>query len=188
MVTFHPVTLEYEEAEHQVTELLAALEASGMPTVFTMPNSDTGNEVIREKGQQFVAQHGDSQLVENFGIQAYLSMMNIAAVMVGNSSSGILEAAPFALPVVNVGTRQSGRVRARNVIDVGSSRQMISGGITRAASPEFRARLRALVNPYRSGNASQAITERLRTVQLGDTLTRKKFYSIPASPENDPEA
>ncbi len=187
MVTFHPVTLEYEQAEHQVTELLAAIDSSGMPAVFTMPNADTGNHVIREKLQQFVAEHADSRLVDNFGIHAYFSMMSLAAAMVGNSSSGIVEAASFELPAVNVGTRQNGRARARNIIDVGYNREDISRGITKAVSTEFRASLRGLVNPYGGGNASHIITDRLRTVELGDRLIRKKFYDLPVDPENDAE-
>ena len=179
MVTFHPVTLEYEQAEEQVTELLAAIESSGMPAVFTMPNADTGNHVIREKIRQFVAEHADSRLVDNFGIHAYFSMMSLAAAMVGNSSSGLLEAASFQLPAVNIGTRQDGRVRARNVIDVGYNRENILHAITKAVSPEFRASLRGLVNPYGGGNASRIITDRLRTVELGDRLIRKKFYDLP---------
>jgi UDP-N-acetylglucosamine 2-epimerase (non-hydrolysing)/GDP/UDP-N,N'-diacetylbacillosamine 2-epimerase (hydrolysing) len=187
MVTFHPVTLEYEQAEHQVTELLAAIESSSMPAVFTMPNADTGNQVIREKIQQFVADQGKSRLVDNFGIHAYFSMMNLAAAMVGNSSSGIVEAAAFELPAVNVGTRQDGRARARNVIDVGNSRKEILRGIQTATSAEFRASLRGLVNPYGTGHASRTITDRLRTVELGDRLIRKKFYNVPVDPENDAE-
>jgi len=182
MVTFHPVTLEYEQAEEQVAELLSGLDASGMPAIFTMPNADTGNHVIREKIQQFVAEHADSRLVDNFGTHAYFSMMKLAAAMVGNSSSGILEAASFKLPVVNVGTRQGGRLRARNVIDVNCSRQDISRGIATALSPQFRMSLQDLVNPYGAGNASQTITERLRTVELGDKLIRKKFYNLPVAP------
>jgi UDP-hydrolysing UDP-N-acetyl-D-glucosamine 2-epimerase len=179
MVTFHPVTLEYEAAELQVTELLAALAATAIPVIFTMPNADTGNHAIREKIQQFVAAHPDCGLVDNFGIHAYFSMLKLAAAMVGNSSSGILEAASFELPVVNVGTRQDGRLRARNVIDVNCSRQEISRGIAEATSPHFRLSLQGLVNPYGAGNASRTITERLLTVGLGDKLIRKKFYNFP---------
>ncbi len=187
MVTFHPVTLEYENAEFQITELLATIESSGVPGVFTMPNADTGNQVIREKIQQFVAEHDNSRLVDNFGIHAYFSMMSLAAAMVGNSSSGLLEAASFELPAVNIGTRQDGRVRALNVIDVGYSREEILRGITKAVSAEFRDSLRGLVNPYGGGNASKIITDCLRTVELGDRLIRKKFYNLAVDAEHDEE-
>ena len=187
MVTFHPVTLEYEDAAHQVSELLAAIGSSGVQAIFTMPNADTGNHVILKEIQQFVGEHTNSRLVDNFGIHAYFSMMSLAAAMVGNSSSGILEAASFELPAVNVGTRQDGRVRARNVVNVGYSRDEIVRGITKAISPEFRASLRGLINPYGTGNASHTILDRLRTVELGDRLIRKKFYNLPVDPESDAE-
>jgi UDP-hydrolysing UDP-N-acetyl-D-glucosamine 2-epimerase len=187
MVTFHPVTLEYEDAAHQVSELLAAIGSSGVQAIFTMPNADTGNHVIRKKIQQFVGEHANSRLVDSFGIHAYFSMMSLAAAMVGNSSSGIVEAASFELPAVNVGTRQNGRVRARNVINVGYSRDDIVRGITKAISPEFRASLGGLINPYGTGNASHTILDRLRTVELGDRLIRKKFYNLAVDPESNAE-
>ena len=180
------VTLEYEQAEEQVTELLAAIAASGMPAVFTMPNADTGNHVIREKLQQFVAKHSHSRLIDNFGIHAYFSMMSLAAAMVGNSSSGLLEAASFLLPAVNIGTRQDGRVRARNVIDVGYSRAEILRGIGRPSPRVPRVVTRARQS-VRRGDASRTITDSLRTVELGDRLIRKKFYNLPVDPENDEE-
>ena len=132
LVTYHPVTLEYEQTEWQIGELLAALLETRLPVIFTWPNADTGNRIIRAKLEQFVAANSSSRLVANFGMQAYFSVMNLAAAMVGNSSSGIVEAASFQLPVVNVGTRQHGRVRARNVIDVGYGRDQISAGIQQA--------------------------------------------------------
>jgi UDP-N-acetylglucosamine 2-epimerase len=96
--------------------------------------------------------------------------------MVGNSSSGILEAASFRLPVVNVGTRQQGRVRGKNVLDVECERADIAAAIRTALSPEFRASLADLVNPYGDGHAAARIVERLRSVELGDKLLRKRFH------------
>ncbi|MBV9501625.1 MAG: UDP-N-acetylglucosamine 2-epimerase (hydrolyzing) [Acidobacteriaceae bacterium] len=183
--TFHPVTLEYEQAEWQIGQLLAALESTGTRAVFTMPNADTGNHIIRDKIQQFVAAHEDSRVIESFGSHAYFSMMKLASAIVGNSSSGIVEAASFALPAVNIGTRQDGRVRARNVIDVGYGKHEIARGIAKAVSRAFRDSLDGLVNPYGSGQASRIITERLRSVELGDRLIRKKFYSPPIALEDD---
>ena len=187
LLTFHPVTLEYEQAEWQITEVLAALESTGTTAVFTMPNADTGNHVIREKIRHFVAAHPDSRVVDNFGIHAYFSMMKLASAIVGNSSSGIVEAPSFALPAVNIGTRQDGRVRARNVIDVGYGKEDISHGIMKAVSRAFRNSLCGMVNPYGTGRASRIITERLRNVELGDGLIRKKFYSPPAGEQDDRE-
>jgi UDP-hydrolysing UDP-N-acetyl-D-glucosamine 2-epimerase len=184
LVTYHPATLEYDQAERQIGELLAALQEARLPVIFTAPNADTGNRIIREKLEQFVASDGSSKLVDNFGTQAYFSMMNLAAAMVGNSSSGIVEAASFQLPVVNIGTRQHGRIRARNVIDVGYTRAEISNGIRQAIDPQFRPSLNGLANPYGTGEAASIVVQRLKSTQLGDTLVRKRFHDVPFNQES----
>lgn len=181
LVTYHPVTLEYDQAEWQIDELLAALEETHLPSIFTLPNADTGNRVIREKLQQFVISNRSSRLVDNFGTQTYFSLMNLATAMIGNSSSGIIEAASFQLPVINIGTRQRGRMHTRNVIDVGYGRTEIVRGIQQAIDPQFRASLVGLANPYGNGEASSIIVQCLRSIPLGDTLVRKKFYDLPPS-------
>lgn len=181
LVTFHPVTLEFEQVEWQIDALLAALAEADLAVVFTAPNADTGHHVIRERLEQFAAANRFVWLVENFGAQAYFSMMSLAAAMVGNSSSGIVEAASFQLPVVNIGTRQDGRVRARNVIDVGYSQAQISEGIHKALDRQFRDSLSGLVNPYGIGDASSIILKRLKSTVLGDALLKKKFHDMPSN-------
>jgi UDP-hydrolysing UDP-N-acetyl-D-glucosamine 2-epimerase len=175
LVTYHPVTLEYEQAEWQIRELLNALETSGLAVVFTTPNADTANRVVHDAIKSFANARPSAWHVDNLGMQAYFSMMSLAAAMVGNSSSGILEAASFKLPVVNIGTRQDGRLRSRNVIDCGYAAKEIAAAVGQAVSADFRASLHDLTNPYGSGGASARILERLRTVVLDDKLTRKRF-------------
>jgi len=119
-------------------------------------------------------------IVANLGTQGYFSVMASAAAMVGNSSSGLIEAPSFALPVVNVGTRQNGRVRGANVIDVGYTRDEIIKGIRRAIRPEFRDSLRQLKNPYGRGQASEIIVEFLKTMHLDDLLLMKRFNDLEA--------
>jgi UDP-N-acetylglucosamine 2-epimerase len=109
-------------------------------------------------------------------------MMAIAAAMVGNSSSGIIEAPSFKLPVVNIGTRQQGRLKAKNVIDVEYERDEIINGITRAISSEFRAGLDDLINPYGDGYASEIIVQHLKRIVLDNRLLVKAFFDGPASP------
>ena len=181
LVTYHPVTLEYEQTEWQIGELLAALRAAGMPVVFTSPNADTSNRIVREQIQQFITTDSSSKLIDNFGIRGYFSLMSLATAMVGNSSSGVVEAASFELPVVNVGTRQRGRVRARNVLDVGYDRTAIVNGIKAATDPQFRRSLAGLVNPYGSGEAVPIIIKHLKSTPLGDRLIRKKFHDLRSS-------
>jgi UDP-N-acetylglucosamine 2-epimerase len=98
--------------------------------------------------------------------------------MVGNSSSGIIEAPSFELPVVNIGRRQQGRTRAKNVIDTGHQRKEIKRAIHKALRPEFRKTLRGLRNPYRCGNASKKIVERLKEIDLNEELIFKRFHDV----------
>jgi UDP-hydrolysing UDP-N-acetyl-D-glucosamine 2-epimerase len=184
LVTFHPATLRHEQVEEQTGELLAAIEGSGEPAVFTSPNADTGGRKARAMIEKYVSGSSRAWFVENFGQQGYFSIMQEALAMVGNSSSGIVEAASFHLPVVNVGERQDGRHRAGNVIDVDYSRKAILDGLRRALSPEFRAEVKTIRNPYQSPNntAAQVITERLKSVALNDGLLTKRFHDLPAAP------
>jgi UDP-hydrolysing UDP-N-acetyl-D-glucosamine 2-epimerase len=182
LATYHPVTLEYERTEWQVEQLLAALREVGLPVVFTAPNADTGGRAIRLLLEQFVADHTSAQLVENLGTQGYFSLMAHAAAMVGNSSSGIIEAPSLDLPVVNIGTRQRGRVRADNVIDVGYHQAEIVSGIRRAVAPEFRAAIQGHLNPYGEGRAGEVIVQHLKGVSLDQRLIAKRFYSQSAVP------
>jgi UDP-N-acetylglucosamine 2-epimerase (non-hydrolysing) len=176
IVTYHPVTLEYEQTARQMTELLAALREVGAPVVFTFPNADTSSRTVIDAVRWYVSQAPDAQLTASLGTRGYLSLMSHAAAMVGNSSSGILEAASFRLPVVNIGTRQQGRVRGKNVLDVGYTRAEIAAAIRTALGREFRASLSDLVNPYGDGRAAERIVARLRSVELGDALLRKRFH------------
>jgi UDP-hydrolysing UDP-N-acetyl-D-glucosamine 2-epimerase len=181
LVTFHPVTLEYEKVEWQVGELLAALEQVDMPVVFTMPNADTGGRSIVEIINKFVKGHSRAYIVGNFGVDGYFSMMSSSAAMVGNSSSGIIEAASFKLPVINIGTRQRGRVRGGNVIDVGYERAEIVQGIKRAMNGDFHRKLAKLVNPYGCGGAADIIIRRLKEVELDNRLIIKQFIDLNCS-------
>lgn len=176
LVTFHPVTLEFEDTHRHIAELLGALEAFDMPMIFTMPNADTQGRIIADEIGKFVERHSAARLVENFGTRDYLSMMSFASAMVGNSSSGLIEAPSLKLPVVNIGSRQRGRVRAVNVIDVGYDRQEIVRGIQRALVPAFKAGLRDLQNPYGTGDAAGKIVERLKTVVLTDERLLSKTF------------
>ena len=180
LATYHPVTLEYESTESQMSEFLGALDDARMPVIFTYPNADTANHAIATMKHKFVADHSDAMMVANMGTDRYFSMMSHACAMVGNSSSGIIEAASFELPVVNVGNRQRGRIRPGNVIDVECRREAILDGICTATSTQFRDSLRGLANPCGDGHAAERIVERLKTVCLDDRLLVKRFYDMPA--------
>jgi len=178
LVTFHPATLEKDQTEWQFSELLQALDECGQPTVFTMPNADTNGQMISAMISDFIESRPGSKFVPSFGTRGYLGLMNQAAAMVGNSSSGIIEASSFELPVVNIGTRQDGRLRSPNVIDVTYTKEAIADGIRSAVDPSFKRSLIGMVNPYGSGNASDKIVDVLKKTVLGDRLLRKRFCKI----------
>jgi len=180
LVTYHPVTLQYEDTDRQVSNLLAALEAAGRPVLFTAANADTHGRRINAMIRDYAAAHPGAEVVDNLGTRRYFSVMAQAAAMVGNSSSGIIEAASFHLPVVNIGLRQQGRATAANVIQANCATEEILDAILRATSAEFRCRLHDLVNPYGDGHAAERIVGRLRVEPLGDKLIQKRFYDLPS--------
>ena len=178
LVTYHPVTLQPEQTGAQIEALLAALEDIGRPCVFTYPNADVGSHIIIQALQRFCARRGECRLVVNAGPKGYWSLMRAATAMVGNSSSGIVEAASCRLPVVNVGIRQQGRLRPANVVDAEATRASISSAIRQATAPAFRARLASLTNPYGDSHAAERIAQRLAEVELSDRLLMKRFHDI----------
>ena len=177
LVTYHPVTLEYDDTERQVTNLLAALERCEHQVVLTYPNADTYGQRILPMIREFCDRCPRAKAFANLGTVVYFGLMNHAAAMVGNSSSGICEAASFRLPVVDVGNRQRGRHRAQNVVHTGYEVDEILDGIRRATAPEFRQGLVDLVNPYGDGHAAERIVERLKEVALDERLLAKRFWS-----------
>lgn len=176
LVTFHPTTLEYDRTEADTRALLAALDAAGQPLVITYPNADTEGARIIALLTEFARGRADCRLVRNLGIEGYYGMLRQAAAMVGNSSSGIIEAASFQLPVVNIGNRQRGRSCGANVIHCAAEAPAILAGIRRALDPDFRASLDGLVNIYGTGTAAAHIVERLATVSLDQRLIMKAFH------------
>ncbi|NQW22646.1 MAG: UDP-N-acetylglucosamine 2-epimerase (hydrolyzing) [SAR202 cluster bacterium] len=179
LVTYHPVTLEHADTAWQVKELLEALPEFNLPVVFTAPNADTNGRVITRMIEEFLGSNPTAQMVKNFGTQGYFSLMEYAAAMVGNSSSGIIEAPSLRLPVVNIGTRQQGRMRGKNVIDVGYGRNEIIEGIKKAIAPEFRENFCGLPNPYGDGHASARIVNHFKGVSLDHSLINKRFVDMP---------
>ncbi len=181
LVTYHPVSLEYEQTAWQVKQLLAALERAALPIVFTAPNADVAGRTVAALIREFVTTHPIARYVATLGRSGYFGLMRHAVAMVGNSSSGIIEAPSFQLPVVNVGTRQQGRVRAVNVIDVGYEAEAISAALARAVSPEFRHTLAGIQNPYGDGHAAERIAGALTEVRLDNAMIMKRFCDTPES-------
>jgi len=176
LVTFHPVTLEYRDTAAHIDELLAALEKTDGFIVITYPNADTAGRLIIERIEEFAGRHPRRcQLAKSLGERLYLSLLRHADLMIGNSSSGLIEAPSFGLPVVNVGARQRGRLRGANVVDVEPSREDVLRGIEAAQVPAFRARAGAAANPYGDGHAAPRIVDVLRSVPIDARLVQKRF-------------
>jgi UDP-N-acetylglucosamine 2-epimerase (non-hydrolysing)/GDP/UDP-N,N'-diacetylbacillosamine 2-epimerase (hydrolysing) len=176
LVTFHPETQDYLGTERQMRELLAALESFPSSVLFTFPNADTNGRVIINLIQEYIASHNRARAVQNLGSQAYYSFLRKIPALVGNSSSGMVEAASFELPVLNVGDRQSGRLAPANVISVAADAKSIRQGLELALSPEFRAGLRGLTNPYGDGGAAKRITTVLLETPTDSRLLRKRIH------------
>jgi UDP-N-acetylglucosamine 2-epimerase (non-hydrolysing) len=178
LVTFHPETLAVADVPRQVEELTAALEKVDGEIIVTAPGADTGYRAITAALERLAGRRPLMLLGATLGDDVYTSLLREADVMIGNSSSGLIEAPSFGLPVVNVGDRQRGRLRAANVIDVAADRAAIVGAILRALDPPFRRGLAGLVNPYGDGHAAPRIARVLREVELGPRLTRKRFVDV----------
>jgi len=172
MVAYHPVTLLRDTTE-EVDALFAALQETDGQVIFCYPNSDAGNHALLQRTQSFLSSRSDARLFVNLDAVTYWSLLREVAVLIGNSSSGIMEAASFAVPVVNVGFRQKGRERARNVLDAEPDASAIVAQIAKATSLEFRDSLTGMTNPYGDGHAAEKIVEALTTTSLERLLVKR---------------
>lgn len=177
LVTFHPVTLEACDTERQLDAVLAAVDASGLDAVLTYPNADAGHERVAERLESF-ADDGRFTLVRSLGADAYYTLLGHVVAMVGNSSSGIIEAASFRLPVVDIGNRQRGRIRPANVLHAEPETAAIRDMLAHATSDQFRAGLATLENPYGDGHAAPRIADVLDSVPLDARLLAKPFHDL----------
>ena len=175
LVIQHPVTTEVDDAPTQIRETLEAISELRYQTILIYPNADAGGrnmiEVIKEyEKYPFI------KIFKNIPYKEYLSLMNIVSVMVGNSSSGIIEAPSFGLPVVNIGTRQEGRQRAENVIDVDYDKEEIKAAIKKALyDEEFKEKVKNCKNPYGDGKAGVRIADILSKIKIDKKLLQKKI-------------
>lgn len=183
LVACHPVTLE-QDTTAEARALFEALEmlAPAAPIVFCFPNADAGSRALIERTRAFLERHPGGRLFVNLDAVTYWSLLRCVDAMIGNSSSGIMETASFALPTVNVGTRQRGRERACNVLDAEANAASIVARVAEARSLAFRNSLAGMSNPYGDGHAGERIVEALTSVPLGPALLIKR--ATPLSPEN----
>ncbi len=169
----HPVTEEENFSGSQVEETIEALLELGWPAIFIYPNADAGSEGIRAKLSKL--KRPNIRLFRNLPRQDYLGLLRVADVMVGNSSSGVMEAPSFGTPAINIGRRQNNRLQAANVINVNYNKDEIVAAIRQGATPEFRKVARLSKNPYGDGKASERIVEVLKTITINEELLRKEM-------------
>jgi len=178
LVTYHPLTL-FDEGSDGVDALFGALASfPEYKLLVTGANADTGNSRIAEAIQKFAAAYpGRVFSAISLGQQRYLSALAHAEVVIGNSSSALIEAPSFRVPTVNIGSRQGGRIRAETVIDTAVDQKAIVEGIRKALSPPFRAKLINAASPFGDGHASERIRDVLAQYPL-DGLLVKRFWDV----------
>lgn len=177
VAAWHPVTI-LRDTNAEADAFFAALAQTPGQLIFVYPNADAGSHALIERTRALADSRPHTHIYVNLDAITYWSLLGQADLLIGNSSSGIMEAASFALPVVNVGTRQQGRERAPNILDAPADTAAICSAIRRALAPKFRASLRGMANPYGDGTAATTIARILTTVPF-DNLLIKQPVPIP---------
>ncbi|MFT6778861.1 MAG: GDP/UDP-N,N'-diacetylbacillosamine 2-epimerase (hydrolyzing) [Paraglaciecola sp.] len=178
IVTFHPATLGHLNSYDQMSELLAALSLlKNTNIIFTMPNADADSRIIGNMINEFVGKYANCKSYVSLGYLRYLSCLQYVDAVVGNSSSGLIEAPSFKKGTINIGSRQDGRAKAKSVIDCSTDKESILNAFNKLYSGEFKKTLKYLENPYGDGGASEQIVNILKKHQL-DGLLKKKFHDF----------
>lgn len=172
----HPVTTETDKAREQITESLEAVAHLRYPVILLYPNADAGGRRMIEIIKDYEKEYSFIKTFKSLPRREYLSLLRIANVLVGNSSSGVIDAPSFGLPAVNIGSRQEGRERGDNIIDVGHDHKEIASAIEKALTDEqFLSVVKKCRNPYGDGKASIRIAEILSNIEITQELLQKKI-------------
>ena len=180
VVTFHPVTLEEGQAQVQFEQILQAFSKHPeMKYIITKANADANGRIINKMIDEYAASHDNCVAFESLGALRYLSALKYATMVIGNSSSGLVEVPSFKIPTINIGDRQKGRLQAESVINCEPMEEEVSGAINKAMSEEFRSIASAVVNPYGDGNTSEKIAQTMVRMLIDEDVDlKKKFYDI----------
>ena len=172
LITFHPETLSMSNLTDELGKMFGILKESKLNIIFTYANADSGGRLINEMIEVFCKSDISKYIVyKNLGMTKYLSLMSHVDLLIGNTSSGIIEAASFKKPVVNIGSRQKGRIRNLNVVD--SEMDNLKDSINLALSKDFANKIHGIKNIYGDGLASEIIVKRLEDQELS---VRKVFF------------
>lgn len=179
LVTFHPATRDPGSAEEQFGNLLQALSVLPYRVIFTKANADARGQTINRMIDEYTSKRSEETIAfASMGMVRYLSALRLCRMVIGNSSSGIIEAPSFHIPTVNIGTRQQGRERAVSVVDCGNSKEEILEAVRRAESMYRAGSLDAVVNPYEGRDVSKTIYERVISFLDRHSGVTKKFYDL----------
>jgi UDP-hydrolysing UDP-N-acetyl-D-glucosamine 2-epimerase len=186
LVAYHPMTIARDTLE-EADALFAALAALPDQILFCYPNADAGSRALVDRTKRFIDRRGHGKVFTNLDVVTYLSLLRQADMLLGNSSSGIMETASFSLPTVNVGLRQQGRERAGNVLDADAHANSILEAVMTARTPKFRESLVGMANPYGEGFASETIVRVVSTIPLSQELLMKRSSSasVPTAVHED---
>jgi len=171
LAAWHPVTI-VRDTNSEADAVFSALAQAPGQLIFVYPNADAGSYELIERTRALAATRPNTSIFVNLNAVTYWSLLGQVDAMIGNSSSGIMEAASFAVPVVNIGMRQQGRERARNIIDAPADANAITAALKRALAPAYRKKLRGMTNPYGNGNAAEIIARVLTTVPIENLLIK----------------
>lgn len=181
VVTYHPVTLENNTVEEQFLNLLKVLDRNPkIRMIFTKANADTNGRIVNELIDKYAAQNSERACAfMSLGQKRYLSALKYCRIVIGNSSSGIIEAPSFGKPIINIGDRQKGRICADSVINCGYTQQEIQQAMETALTEEFENKARNCRNPYEKENTAANIISVIKDYLLNDKIKLKKgFYDI----------
>lgn len=182
LLTYHPATLCAEDPVRTLKMIVDALRNLKHPVIATRANTDAAGDLINAELERAAEADPERFHVFRFlGVRRYFSCLKHCAAMAGNSSSGLIEAPAFALPVVNIGGRQEGRVRGANVIDVKPAGTSIRSGLQKALSPRFRGSLKGMNNPYqryKDGRVAARIRDKIKSWPVNDATFRKRFHDL----------
>ena len=173
LVLQHPVSLEIENSSFQISQTLDAVTSTDYQVIVVYPNADAGGRAMINKINEY-----DVDAYKNIPHDDFIGLLSLASILIGNSSSGIIESSSFKLPVINIGTRQKGREKAKNVVDVGYNYDEILEAIKYIESDEFHVKLNKCINPYGNGKASLRICKLLNEIEINDGLLNKEFFII----------
>lgn len=179
LVTIHPVTLEGKILQTHITELLKVLKKQKNSNIFfTMPNADKDNKIITKKIKKFVSENKkNSFFFKSLGLKNYYSFLKNIEVIIGNSSSGIIEAPSFKVATINIGDRQKGRIQAKSVINCNPIEKEIYNAIKKINSISFKKKLKNTKNPYKNGDTIKKIMRVIVNKKIPNKLN-KKFYDL----------